>query len=417
MTTLGNLAVYSVQLGALTVAALLVVAVLRLRAPKFALRFWQIVVLVALLLPALQPRSAEGGGFVFTIASSEGVIFNSPREALAARLGVDMAALIGAAVAFGIGIRMLWLAMGLWRVRSLVANATRDASLSQLGDELNHALDTRAAVMMSDELAGPATVGVRRPVVLIPRSVLGMSPAVQRAIVSHELLHVRRRDWLHTLAEEAWCAVLWFHPAARVIASRLSIARETVVDELTILFTRDRRAYAEALLAFSDPQPHVIGVTPFIGRRTLSQRIALLAQETPMSHRRAFASLVLAVFASVGLTAAVVDRLPMSAPAQTRTVYKPGTGVSLPRVVKEVKPTYTAAAMQAKIQGSVWLECVVDENGDIADVKVTRSLDKEHGLDQQAIAAARQWKFEPGRRDGKPVAVAVTIELTFTLKK
>jgi hypothetical protein len=53
--------------------------------------------------------------------------------------------------------------------------------------------------------------------------------------------------------------MLWFHPAARVIASRLSLARETVVDEQTILITRDRRAYAEALLAFSNPQPHVIG--------------------------------------------------------------------------------------------------------------------------------------------------------------
>ena len=104
---------------------------------------------------------------------------------------------------------------------------------------------------------------------------------MQRAIVCHELVHVKRRDWLQTIAEEIWCALLWFHPAARVIASRLSLARETVVDEMTILLTRDRRAYAEALLAFSDPQPHVIGVTPFIGRHTLSQRISLIAQEVP----------------------------------------------------------------------------------------------------------------------------------------
>ena len=73
--------------------------------------------------------------------------------------------------------------------------------------------------------------------------------------------------------------------------------------------------------------------------------------------------------------------------------------------------------MEAKIQGSVWLECVVNEAGDISDVQVTRSLDKEYGLDGEAISAARQWKFEPGRKDGKPVAVRITIELTFTLKK
>ena len=73
--------------------------------------------------------------------------------------------------------------------------------------------------------------------------------------------------------------------------------------------------------------------------------------------------------------------------------------------------------MQAKIQGSVWLKCVVSETGDITDVEVTKSLDTEYGLDQAAIDAARQWKFKPGRKDGKPVAVGITLELTFTLKK
>ena len=69
------------------------------------------------------------------------------------------------------------------------------------------------------------------------------------------------------------------------------------------------------------------------------------------------------------------------------------------------------------IQGSAWLECVVNETGDVSDIEVTRSLDKEYGLDQAAIDAARQWKFRPGRKDGKAVAVRITIELTFTLKK
>ena len=86
-------------------------------------------------------------------------------------------------------------------------------------------------------------------------------------------------------------------------------------------------------------------------------------------------------------------------------------------MVREVKPKYTPEAMQQKIQGSVWLECVVLETGDVGDIEVTRSLDDEYGLDQEAIKAAKQWKFKPGTKDGKPVAVVVTIELTFTLKK
>ena len=91
--------------------------------------------------------------------------------------------------------------------------------------------------------------------------------------------------------------------------------------------------------------------------------------------------------------------------------------MTIPRVLKEVKPQYTADAMRAKIQGSVVLECVVQTDGTVGDVRVIRSLDTTYGLDQEAIKAAKQWKFAPGTRNGEPVPVMVSIELTFTLGK
>lgn len=96
--------------------------------------------------------------------------------------------------------------------------------------------------------------------------------------------------------------------------------------------------------------------------------------------------------------------------------YKPGAGITLPRVLREVKPQYTADAMRAKVQGSVWLECIVMPDGSVGDVRVTRSLDPIFGLDQEAIKAAKQWRFSPGMRQGEPVPVIITIELTFTLR-
>jgi TonB family protein len=96
--------------------------------------------------------------------------------------------------------------------------------------------------------------------------------------------------------------------------------------------------------------------------------------------------------------------------------YRPGNGVQLPQPIKEVKPQYTADAMRAKVQGTVLLECVVLPNGDVGSVEVVRSLDSTFGLDQEAIKAAKQWRFKPGTRFGEPVAVLVTIELTFTLR-
>jgi TonB family protein len=96
--------------------------------------------------------------------------------------------------------------------------------------------------------------------------------------------------------------------------------------------------------------------------------------------------------------------------------YRPGNGVSLPRVIREVKPQYTADAMRAKVQGTVLLECVVMPDGSVSDTRIVRSLDPVFGLDQEAIKAARQWKFVPGVRNGEPVPVLITIELTFTLR-
>jgi TonB family protein len=97
-------------------------------------------------------------------------------------------------------------------------------------------------------------------------------------------------------------------------------------------------------------------------------------------------------------------------------VYRPGSGVINPRVLREVKPQYTAEAMRAKVQGTVLLECVVLPDGTVGRVDVVKSLDPTFGLDQEAVKAAKQWRFAPGTRLGEPVAVLVTIELTFTLR-
>lgn len=97
-------------------------------------------------------------------------------------------------------------------------------------------------------------------------------------------------------------------------------------------------------------------------------------------------------------------------------VYQPGNGVSLPQLVREVKPAYTSDAMRAKIQGVVLLRCIVRPDGSVSDIEVLRSLDPTFGLDQEAVKAARQWRFRPGMRQGQPVSVEITIELTFTLR-
>ena len=93
--------------------------------------------------------------------------------------------------------------------------------------------------------------------------------------------------------------------------------------------------------------------------------------------------------------------------------FKIGGGVSAPVATFKPEPEYSEEARKAKYQGEVWLSVVVDEKGVPQDIKVTRKLGL--GLDEKAIEAVRKWRFKPGMKDGKPVAVQATIAVSFHL--
>ncbi len=72
--------------------------------------------------------------------------------------------------------------------------------------------------------------------------------------------------------------------------------------------------------------------------------------------------------------------------------------------------------MRARIAGIVEVAAIVEKDGTVGEVRVIRSLDKEFGLDAQAVNAVKRWEFRPGQKDGEPVRVMVKIELSFTLR-
>jgi TonB family protein len=94
-------------------------------------------------------------------------------------------------------------------------------------------------------------------------------------------------------------------------------------------------------------------------------------------------------------------------------VYKIGGGVSSPQLLTKVEPEYSEEARKAKFQGTVLLYVEVDEKGLPRNIRIIRPLGL--GLDQKAIEAVEKWKFIPGKKDGKPVAVQAQIEVNFRL--
>jgi TonB family protein len=91
-------------------------------------------------------------------------------------------------------------------------------------------------------------------------------------------------------------------------------------------------------------------------------------------------------------------------------------GVTSPRLIRQVKADYTDAAIRARIQGVVGLKCIVERDGSVGPVRVMRSLDAASGLDEAAVAAVKQWRFEPGTKNGAPVRVEINVEMSFSLR-
>lgn len=94
--------------------------------------------------------------------------------------------------------------------------------------------------------------------------------------------------------------------------------------------------------------------------------------------------------------------------------YRPGSGITPPRLLQEVKADYTDDARRRGISGEVVLEIVVRRDGGVGDIRVLQGLGA--GLDQRAVQAVRQWKFDPARLKGTPVDVLVEVAVEFVLR-
>jgi len=93
--------------------------------------------------------------------------------------------------------------------------------------------------------------------------------------------------------------------------------------------------------------------------------------------------------------------------------FRVGKGVTAPRVIYQTDPEFSEEARKAKYQGNCVLGLVVDANGRPTNIRVLNALGM--GLDEKAIESVKNWKFEPGKKDGHGVAVEIAVEVDFHL--
>ena len=156
----------------------------------------------------------------------------------------------------------------------------------------------------------PMTGGLRRPAILLPASAATWSTGRRRAVLTHELIHVRRRDALRQLVLRAALALYWFHPLAWVAARLAAAAREEACDEEVLALGTRPSQYAGHLLAVAgggvSPGPSVLSLpmVRYTGSR-LERRIASILEPRRPRRSAVVTAIVLTAIGVVGISASV----------------------------------------------------------------------------------------------------------------
>jgi TonB family protein len=474
-----NLSAYGLQIAILASVGTLLAYLFRLRVPRVALAYWQILLLACLLLPGTQ--NWKHPVQFRTLATSGPVVYDFPIPTVAPTPKPSFSItpeMIGLVLGTGICLRLIWLVLGFVRLRRFVRNSQALPGAVIINANLSNRIG-RARFFLSDEIDSPATFGIFSPTVILPRSFSGMSEACREALVCHELLHVRRHDWALILIEEIIRSAYWFHPAIWWLMGRIHLAREQSVDREVVRLTGSRQPYLDSLLeiARSRGRPRAVPAPLFLRERHLVQRVALLIKEVSMNRIRlvvSLAGIAILLAGTIRLAAAwfpltgepqVVqqpvkpedtqparDSIRTTVPAPSVEMAANTAPATLPprEPVKAEMPVPAPEAaagtpvappqrppirVGGNVQESKLIHRVEPVYPEVAlrarvqgRVILTITVNEEgfvsdvqvvNGhplLSDAAIAAVKQWQYSPTLLNGKPVTVIATVTVIFAIK-
>jgi TonB family protein len=387
---LSNLTRYSLQVGLLIGLAAVVPTLLRLKLPAAKLAYWHILLAVCLTLPLLAPWQQEVMHTVGPILPGVlgSVDSSAPVTPIPAPRRYSPGEIALAVLAAGALIRLVWLGVGLWRLRGYRRASQPLVPPPTWGVE--------ADLRVSEDVASPVTFGIWQPVVLLPAGFHELDVRIQDAVLAHECLHVRRRDWAFTIVEELVRAAFWFHPAIWWLLGEIQLAREQAVDRAAVEMTSAREEYVDALLAIAGASPKLdLAPAPlFLRKRHLKQRVVSLLKEVRMSKTRLVSALAAALCFMAVAGWIVTGSLPLIAAPQT-VVDAPGVTVDIgsAALLHRSSVDYPAAALAKRLQGTVTLEVTSDGAGNVTDAHVTGGPDE---FRKAALQSVLQWHFAHG---------------------
>ncbi len=391
-----NLLAWSAEILVVVAAGAALCFAFRLQSPRPRLLLWQTLLVVSLLLPLAPVRRsqhAEARGQIGITMGAARAIGEAPSARWRPTLPEIALGVLGA----GMVLRLIWLSLGLARLRRYRLNAQRMSRLPQPIADFEIRLGMEAEFCLSPDVAGPVTFGFRRGVVLVPESFPQLDEAAQTAIACHELLHLRRGDWLWTLAEELARAILWFHPAIWWLLGQIQLTREQVVDEAVIRQTGDAESYINALVSTArirltaDLAPAPL----FLRKRHLASRVASIVEGVQMSRSRLVGALI-GIAALLPLAVVLgIQQFPLRAAPEDAVADSPGVEVpdtSPFKLLQRASVVYPSDALVKNIGGFVVARVTVNENGEVTDALIVSGPQE---LRAAVLKSVLQWHFDP----------------------
>jgi TonB family protein len=355
--------------------------------PKARLLLWQGLLLLLLLLPAIEPRRispVEGSSGTELVSVNTASPVSAPpgfRWQSEDWLGVILA---------GGALRLFWVAAGFLRLRRYRRQAKPLAE-----PPLRFTADA-VSWYTSDSVPGPVTYGWKRPVILLPTRVLELPEDLREAIECHELIHIRRGDWLFVVAEALVRSLLWFHPAIWFVLSRIQLAREQAVDQEAVSLLQNRERYLDALVAVAgyELQPELMPAPLFLKKRHLAARVKAVMKEVKMSRSKLLAG-VTAVCSAMAIAGfAAVWLFPFVSPAVSEAQTapdSPGVTVDAGAALMHRMPVHTPQG--SKLGGTVVVQARLNAKGEVSDAQV---LSGPEELRKEVLGSVLQWHYQPG---------------------
>jgi beta-lactamase regulating signal transducer with metallopeptidase domain len=280
----------------------------RIRHPRTQITYYHLILVVCVALPLIEP-------WYHPLLIANGAVQRGANSLP----GVSRPTYLMWVFAAGILVKLCWLAGGYLQIRRYRASATRIFPIPESIRQARSLTCADARFGISRNVDGPATLGRVDPIVLLPESFLSLGHEAQLSIVCHELIHVKRNDWLVTLVEEIIATLFWCNPAVWMLQSHTKLSREQLVDSEVVALTAAPASYVQALLVMAGATKTLktIPAALFLNDGHLPHRVRSLLTKRNGSVGRLAVSYSLIVCLLVVFTAATTLWFPLVGQART----------------------------------------------------------------------------------------------------